>query len=455
MSLEKKIKIIDTLKEQIDAHGKFSDELLQRINYRFRLDLNFYSNSIEGNTLTRFETKSVMTGNITIEGKPLKDLLEMKKHDQVVQDILQMGRGELNLSEKRIKEVHAAIMYEEDAEKIKLLGKWKPYTNEVITYRGEKYEFTSPDEVPEEMHKLVNWLNVESDKIKKGRKDALHPAIVAFEFHLRYVTIHPFYDGNGRTARLFMNIILVAFGYPPVVVKESDKANYNQYLADVQCYEGNREVFYNLMLSLLERSLLLVKTAMEGGSIEHEDDLDKEIKLFISDIKNENAVTERNTHQNVFRVIEHVFIPLVKRLRSELKIFDELFNEGKMMVLLTTNGKEMSFHLISPDFVSAQDSELWEFVKRMKDESGNSPYRVEIVVGLKGFKYNKNNPGSVDVSLPLHFDEYNYWFNKKNYSSLSPQIVKLYTEDLDENEQSSLIQDCKRYLFDRVKTFRD
>lgn len=93
MSLEKKIKNVDTLKEQIDAHGEFSDDLLKRINYRFRLDLNFYSNSIEGNTLTRFETKSVMTGNITIEGKPLKDLLEMKKHDQVVQDILKMGRG--------------------------------------------------------------------------------------------------------------------------------------------------------------------------------------------------------------------------------------------------------------------------------------------------------------------------------------------------------------------------
>jgi len=451
MSLEKKIKIIDTLKEQIDAHGKFSDELLKRINYRFRLDLNFYSNSIEGNTLTRFETKSVMTGNITIEGKPLKDLLEMKKHDQVVQDILKMGKGELNLSEKRIKEVHAAIMYEEDPEKSKLLGKWKPYINEVITYRGEKYAFTSPDEVPEAMHKLVDWLNAESDKIKKGRKDALHPAIVAFEFHLRYVTIHPFYDGNGRTARLFMNIILVAFGYPPVVVKESDKANYNQYLADVQCYEGNREVFYNLMLNLLERSLLLVQTAIEGGSIEHEDDLDKEIKLFISDIKNENAVTERNTHQNVFRVIEHVFIPLVKRLRAELKVFDELFNEGKMVLQL--NGHTL--FVIEGDYNQIPDGEIQSFINEEWGYTKDSPpNKIEMYIELRGFKYNKNNPGSVDVSLPLHFDEYNYWFNKKNYSSLSPQIVKLYTEDLDESEQSSLIQDCKKYLFDRVKMLR-
>src|SRR3984957_21272437 len=97
MELKELLTRIDELQAQIQAKGKLDDETLKKINYKFRLDWNYNSNVMEGNSLTRSETRSVMIDNITIEGKPLKDVLEMRGHDNVVTEILQIGKGEMNL----------------------------------------------------------------------------------------------------------------------------------------------------------------------------------------------------------------------------------------------------------------------------------------------------------------------------------------------------------------------
>src|SRR5580704_7605700 len=114
MSLKDLIKHIDELQAQIQAHGKLDNETLKRINYRFRLDWNYNSNVMEGNSLTKRETRTIMIGNITIEGKPFKDVLEMRGHNDIISNILKIGKGELNLSEARIKEIHKGIMCEDD-----------------------------------------------------------------------------------------------------------------------------------------------------------------------------------------------------------------------------------------------------------------------------------------------------------------------------------------------------
>src|SRR5689334_8074347 len=106
MSYSDKIKQIERLQEVIEQHGKLPQEVLNKINYKFRLEWNYTSNSMEGNSLTRQETRSVMVGNITVEGKPIKDVLEVKKHNEVISEIMKIGKGELNISEKKIKEIH-------------------------------------------------------------------------------------------------------------------------------------------------------------------------------------------------------------------------------------------------------------------------------------------------------------------------------------------------------------
>ena len=175
MSYTEKRNQIDTLQQKINAHGELSPEVKKKINYKFRLDWNYYSNSMEGNTLTMDETRSVMVGNLTVGGKPIKDVLEIKGHDEVISDMLKIGKGELRLSEKRIKEIHKGIMYEEDKEKEKKIGVWKTDPNYVINYKGEKFEFAAPADVPEKMHDLLNKTNAAIDAILQNKKGAPHP----------------------------------------------------------------------------------------------------------------------------------------------------------------------------------------------------------------------------------------------------------------------------------------
>ncbi len=279
MHLSEILNKIDKLQKEINAFGKFEPEILSKINYRFRLDWNYHSNAIEGNSPTQQETRSIMINNVTVEGKPLKDVLEMKGHDEIISQILKIGKGELSLSEKRIQEIHKAIIHEDDPEQAKKIGKWKTENNHLINYKGEKHQLTPYPEVPEKMHQLINWLNANYAHILKNTKEAIHPVLLAFEFHLKYVSIHPFQDGNGRTASIFTNLILIAFGYPPIVIKVKNKDTYNKYLADIQAYGSNSDLFFEFLCQHLIHSQEIVWKAAQRISIEEPNDLDKKILL--------------------------------------------------------------------------------------------------------------------------------------------------------------------------------
>ena len=190
---------LDLNQRRIAAHGKFDDEILKKINYKLRLDWNYYSNRMEGGTLTMSETRSVMVGNIDVKGKPFKDVVEMTGHDKVVLEVLKMSTGDLRLAEKRIKEIHKAIMFEEDYQNSAQIGIWKTYPNEIINNKGEKVTFAEPQEVAEAIHKLLDRTNAELDRWQMG-KAIQHPIELAAQFHIDFVSIHPFYDGNARTS---------------------------------------------------------------------------------------------------------------------------------------------------------------------------------------------------------------------------------------------------------------
>lgn len=260
---------IQELQDMIAAVGPLDPEVRKRIDYKFRLDWNYHSNNIEGGTLTVAETKSIMLGHVTVEDKPIRDVLEMRGHDQVVKTIFSIGRGEVQLSEKRIKEIHAAIIHEDDPTQQHLRGSWKQSPNEIIN-KGEKVAFTAPADVSEAMHQLLDWFKVEQDKIKRKDKEALPAPRLAFEFHLRFLTIHPFYDGNGRVGRILLNLILINLGYPPIIVTQADKPKYNDLLTEIQLNGGSRNDLWVFLGRLLIRSLELVKRAIDGEEIDEE-----------------------------------------------------------------------------------------------------------------------------------------------------------------------------------------
>jgi Fic family protein len=250
---------IDTIKAKVDGLGTLTIDQKKRINYIFRLEWNYNSNSMEGNTLTIEETRSVMVGNITVNNKSLKDILEIQGHDQVVSEILNIGKGNLRISEKRICDIHKAIMYNPDKDDEKsMIGRWKQVPNMIYNPKGERFDFVLPEEVPERIHSLLNKTNAAIDAIINNKKNAPHPIDVALNFHLEYLNIHPFYDGNGRTARILTNLILISLGYAPFWINEKNKKIYYAFISDIQGYGGDKDLFFKYCAELIQHSEQLI-----------------------------------------------------------------------------------------------------------------------------------------------------------------------------------------------------
>ena len=317
---------IDLIKNQIATHGKLDDSQLKKINYKFRLEWNYNSNSMEGNTLTVAETRSVMVGNLDVHQKPLRDVLEMKGHDEIVSEILKIGKGDLRLSESRIKKIHEAIIHESEEIRKNQIGKWKQHPNEIINNRGEKYSFVGVDEVEDKIHDLLNRTNASLDSIYGKKKNAPHPLDVAFQFHLEFLNIHPFHDGNGRVSRILTNLILIASGYPPFWINKQERDVYYNYISDIQGYGGDKVLLDDFMAGLVLRSQQLVLDVIEGKDIEEEDDLNKEIEILKRQFNDEQIVKSPKAISNIFSFITST---VFHEFQQVLAQFDSFFSEIK------------------------------------------------------------------------------------------------------------------------------
>lgn len=430
------LKQIDELQQQIDSHQQLGTELLKKIQYRFRLDWNYHSNALEGNSLTRQETRSVMINNITVEGKPLKDVLEIRGHDNVITEVLRIGKGEKPLSEKRMKEIHKAILHEEDPEKMQLAGQWKTGHNHVINYRGEKFDFASPAEVAEAIHKLVDNTNAALEN--KSR----HVVLVAFEFHLKFLTIHPFYDGNGRTARIFMNLLLIAAGYPPLIIKVEEKEQYNRYLADIQCYGGEPDLLYEFLGKILLRSQQIVLDAIAGKDISEPDDFEKELALieqkYEIDYKNKKVV-RKNAHQILF-FLDNTLVDFEIKLTHKLERFTRLFSEAnlKYVAFIDSSASE---NLIS--FLGVKD----EFYVEGLSEIKNSIRTKEQHLQKLNLKLQWNGSGTTGPAVFGMNYLISFWFYDFNYEIRYPDQSgdhrinkKLYKDKFAEEELEDILQ---------------
>jgi Fic family protein len=446
MEIKQLLNQIDREQTRIDAYGKLDEDTLKRIQYRFRLDWNYHSNAMEGSTLTQQETRSVMINNVDVGGRPIKDINEMRGHDDVVKNIFSMGKGELRLSEKRIKDVHAAIIHEDDLNEKKKIGKWKSGNNEIINYRGEKFVFADHNDVPEEMHELLNWLNAQIDKLNKDDKNALHPALIAFEFHLRFITIHPFYDGNGRTSRIFMNLILISFGYPPVVIKVEEKNKYNRYLADVQAYGGNPDLLYEFLCELLIRSQQLVFDAIIGKDISQPDDLDKKIELLkaeIAEVDKDNEVQLR-FDKNVFNGIYDTWLSdLMKKTIVQIRKFDDLFADPSHHIIIKT-GEHKGFggHSVAVNFNNKNEQEIIDELKtELFKKNAIISADTEVTIGAVYGTFKKGAlkmPFGCNYNVEIFFEYLKYEvFISQFYPGSSFVISKELKEHLSSNENYS------------------
>ena len=319
---------IDQLLATYNSLLPMSPDNQRRWDKKVRLEFNYNSNHIEGNTLTYGETELLLLFDETHGSRPMRDYEEMKAHDVAFQKIKEWATDtETPLTEQDIKNLNQIILVQpfwkdaitpdgQPTRRQITVGNYKTQPNSVLLSNGELFEYTAPQEVPIQMQELMEWY--------RDEQTALHPIILAAMFHYKFVRIHPFDDGNGRVSRLLMNYVLLAHKLPPVVIKSSDKQNYLHalHLADT----GQYEAFIRYIAEQVVSSLEMAIKAAKGESIEEPDDLDKEIALLARQLQHQETY---KTPQQVLNVFHWAQQKLIAPCEAVLQKFDKLFQEKK------------------------------------------------------------------------------------------------------------------------------
>ena len=238
---------IAELKQELDSLRPLAPSEVKALNDQFSVEYTYNSNAIEGNTLTLRETDLVLRG-LTVDKKPLKDHLDVVGHKEAFDYVSQLVKDKEPLTERVIKQIHFLALGRD----VQNRG---VYRNVPVYISGAKTQTAEPLLIPEKIQELLKWYQADT------RDDFLTKIAL---FHLRFESIHPFIDGNGRTGRLLVNLELMKLGYPPIDIKFTDRnAYYNAF--DSYSETGSPKAMFKLfakyLTERLRRYIETVKTA--------------------------------------------------------------------------------------------------------------------------------------------------------------------------------------------------
>jgi Fic family protein len=252
MTKDNLIQETEQLKSDLQALRKFDS---YRITDALELNYTYESNRIEGNTLTLKETDLVINKGLTIGGKSMNEHLEAINHKEAILYIKDIVKNNLSFSERVMLDIHSLILRGIDRDNA---GR---YRSVQVSIGGSKFLPPQPYLVPKMMEDYFIWFN--------ENKDQLHPIILSAELHERLVSIHPFIDGNGRTARLVMNLLLLQNGFVIVNLKGDVDSRIKYYNALEKAQTGNdKSEFINMILEEEKKSLMEYLRIIKGGKSE-------------------------------------------------------------------------------------------------------------------------------------------------------------------------------------------
>lgn len=211
-----------------------------------KTELAYTSNAIEGNTLTRKETELVIDDGVTSTSKPIKDYIEAINHAKAFEKIIVFLKENKNINESFMLNIHKIILTGLDNDNAGF------YRNCRVRISGSTVIMPNPLKVPDLMINFYNWLDENMD----------NEPLTAILAHLKFVSIHPFVDGNGRCARLLMNTILLQFGFVPIVIRPTDRKRYLSVIENYQL-KGDEKPYTSFMLNLLNRSMKVLITMLD------------------------------------------------------------------------------------------------------------------------------------------------------------------------------------------------
>lgn len=425
------INSITSLKAELNKLSKLTVEQNEKLWRKYRLEWNYNSNHIEGNTLTYGQTEILLILNQAVGEKTMREYEEMKAHDLAIKFVQEEASNkEKNLTESFIRGLNKIILVEpfykeaqtidgQNTRRLIEIGQYKKFPNSVRLQNGEMFHYAKPEEVAAKMEELVNWYNNEKE---------LSPEDLAAYLHYRFVRIHPFDDGNGRVARLLMNYVLLKHNLPPVIIKSADKANY--LLALNKADTGDIKAFADYITEQLKWSLQLHIKAANNESLEEPDDLDKEIELLKRNRKQE-SVDVQKTRYVLVELSEQIICPMVEKLSAKINKFNTLFMHSYYEIFINDNYLEsMYLKGIFDDYFKLN----------------NSFDSIGIEINFKGYKNAGLNVFDISKKVTFSFQTYKY-----SLVYLNKSVDFLYHQILTEEQQNQIADEIAKSILEEIK----
>ena len=236
---------IAALKQRLDAVRPLAERSVEALDAWYDVELTYSSNAIEGNTLTRQETALVLEKGITIGGRSLKEHMEALDHRDALVFARALASGAEALDEEAVCRLHRWVLYRSNPAEA---GLYSQFQRRIA---GAAVVLPSPVKLPRLMGAFGAWLTEQPATLE-----------TAIEAHYRLVSIHPFSDGNGRTVRLLMTLILLRGGYPPVLIEPEHRKDYVDNLESAQL-GGPRDPYDRFMAGRVEASLMDYLSAID------------------------------------------------------------------------------------------------------------------------------------------------------------------------------------------------
>lgn len=443
MTLSDNLVKINLLRKGLDELRPLNKQAEEKLWEKLRLEWNYNSNHIEGNTLTYNETKLLLLFEKTTGDHEKREYDEMQAHDVAIHLIRDWAADkDRDLTEADIKNLNKIILVKpywkealtydgQPTRRLLKVGDYKEYPNSVRLKSGEMFHYASPEETPRLMQELIDWYRT---------SEIQHPLYLAAEFHYKFIRIHPFDDGNGRIARLLVNYVLMKNGYTPIIIKSIEKENYITALQKAD--SGDKVAFPNYMAEQLKWSLELEEKAAKGENLDEPDDLEKEISLLKRDVERENKLTAKGLRENIYYFIENNIISLFELLDKNTAKLSDFFLENSRTIHY-----EIEAGGINPytkwDPIRQNMEEILTLAKSQNFKFTRVLYNYE----FRNLK-TRVDGGTMEVFIDIYFDPAGV---KIKTLDLTQPKWYAYSKTISDDEKYNLIKKMIKDIINRIK----